>query len=102
MRKKQGGSRPQQGLSLLRKEQGDLCPDQLAVGGQMNKRKALALVIGFLCCLLLGGMALAATPAAHRIIWDVIAGGGDGPASSASHTMIPARHSKIIASVKGL
>ena len=52
----------------------------------MNKRKALRLVIGFLCCLFLGGMALAISSDNYRIDWDVIAGGG-GEASSASHTM---------------
>jgi hypothetical protein len=52
----------------------------------MNKRKALTLVIGFLCCFLLGSMALAASPANYRIDWGVIAGGG-GPASSASYTL---------------
>jgi hypothetical protein len=52
----------------------------------MNKRKALTLVTGFLCCFLLGGMALAMSSANYRIDWGVIAGGG-GPASSASHTM---------------
>jgi len=52
----------------------------------MNKRKTLRVVIGFLCCLLLGGMALAISSDNYRIDWDVIAGGGE-PASSASHTM---------------
>jgi len=52
----------------------------------MNKRKALRLAIGFLCCLLLGSMALAISSDNYRIDWDVIAGGG-GRASSASHTM---------------
>lgn len=52
----------------------------------MNKRKALRLVIGFLCCLLLGGMALAMSSDNYRIDWDVIAGGG-GQASSANHTL---------------
>ena len=52
----------------------------------MNKRKVLRLVIGFLCCLLLGGMALAISSDNYRIDWDVIAGGG-GRASSTSHTM---------------
>jgi hypothetical protein len=52
----------------------------------MNKRKALTLVIGFLCCFLLGSIALAISSANYRIDWGVIAGGG-GPASSASHTM---------------
>ena len=52
----------------------------------MNKRKALRLVIGFLCCFLLGGMALAMSSDNYRIDWDVIAGGGV-PASSASYTL---------------
>jgi hypothetical protein len=52
----------------------------------MNKRKAFTLVTGFLCCLLLGGMALAMFSDNYRIDWDVIASGG-GLASSASHTM---------------
>ena len=52
----------------------------------MNKRKTLTLAIGFLCCLLLGSMAMAMSSDNYRIDWDVIAGGG-GRASSASHTM---------------
>lgn len=52
----------------------------------MNKRKALRLIIGFLCCLLLGSMALAMSSDNYAIDWDVIAGGG-GPASSASYTL---------------
>ena len=52
----------------------------------MNERKTLTLAIGFLCCLLLGSMAMAMSSDNYRIDWDVIAGGG-GPASSASYTM---------------
>lgn len=52
----------------------------------MSKRKAIALLEGFLCCFILVSVALAMSSAHYAINWDVIGGGG-GPMSSASYAM---------------
>jgi hypothetical protein len=54
---------------------------------EMSKRKSLALTAIFLCGLLMAGSALAMSASNYRLDWLTLAGGGGGPAGSASYAV---------------